>query len=77
MWMKTVWILISWLHQKPADLNPHCFQKRGMYFLKVMAKCLYKVEYARKAPNPRKISFNSHWYHILSVHECSAPFLQK
>ena len=24
---KTVWILISWLNQKPADQNPHCFQK--------------------------------------------------
>ena len=25
---KTVWILIRWLHQKPADLDPQCFQKR-------------------------------------------------
>ena len=24
---KTVWILISWLHQKPADLDLHCFKK--------------------------------------------------
>ena len=23
-----VWILISWLHQKPADLDPHYFQKK-------------------------------------------------
>ena len=23
-----VWILISWLHQKPADQDLHCFQKR-------------------------------------------------
>ena len=23
-----MWILIRWLHQKPADLNLHCFQKR-------------------------------------------------
>ena len=23
---KTVWILISWLWQKPADLDPRCFQ---------------------------------------------------
>ena len=22
---KTVWILISWLHQKPTDLDQHCF----------------------------------------------------
>ena len=26
--MKTVWILISWLHQKPAYLDLHCFLKR-------------------------------------------------
>ena len=25
---KTVWILIRWLHQKPADLDLQCFQKR-------------------------------------------------
>ena len=25
---KTVWILIIWLHQKPADLDLQCFQKR-------------------------------------------------
>ena len=25
---KTVWILVSWLHQKPADLDPQSFQKR-------------------------------------------------
>ena len=25
---KTVWILIRWLHEKPADLNLQCFQKR-------------------------------------------------
>ena len=24
---KTVWILIRWLLQKPADLDLHCFQK--------------------------------------------------
>ena len=24
---KTVWILISWLLMKPADQDPHCFQK--------------------------------------------------
>ena len=23
-----MWILIRWLHQKPADLDLHCFQKR-------------------------------------------------
>ena len=25
---KTVWILISWLHVKPADLDLHCFPTR-------------------------------------------------
>ena len=27
MLMKIVWIPISWLLQKPADLDLHCFQK--------------------------------------------------
>ena len=26
--LKTVWILISWLLQKPADLDLHCLQRR-------------------------------------------------
>ena len=26
--MKTMWILISWLLQKPADLDQHCFQEK-------------------------------------------------
>ena len=26
--LKTVWILISWLIQKPADLDLHCLQDR-------------------------------------------------
>ena len=26
--LKTVWILISWLLQKPADLDLHCFQEK-------------------------------------------------
>ena len=26
--LKTVWILISWLLQKPADLDPHCLQEK-------------------------------------------------
>ena len=26
--LKTVWILISWLLQKPADLNLHCSQEK-------------------------------------------------
>ena len=31
---KTVWLQISWHHQKPADLDLHCFQKRVWYFEK-------------------------------------------
>ena len=27
-----MWILISWIHQKPADLDLHCFQKREYSF---------------------------------------------
>ena len=27
--------MISWLHQKPADLNLHCFHKRASKFQKV------------------------------------------
>ena len=26
--LKTVWILISWFLQKPADLDLHCLQER-------------------------------------------------
>ena len=26
--LKTMWILISWLLQKPADLDQHCFQEK-------------------------------------------------
>ena len=26
--LKTVWILFSWLHQKPADLDLHCLQEK-------------------------------------------------
>ena len=32
---KTVWILISWLLQKPADLTIHCFQLRHLGQLKL------------------------------------------
>ena len=31
--LKTVWILISWLLMKPADLDLHCFQKRMYMYL--------------------------------------------
>ena len=33
-------ILISWLHQKPADLDLHCFQ-----ILTLCLQCAYYVEY--------------------------------
>ena len=26
--LKTVWLLISWLLQKPVDLDLHCFQEK-------------------------------------------------
>ena len=28
VWQQTVWILISWLLLKPADLGPYCLRKR-------------------------------------------------
>ena len=31
---ENVWILISWLHQKPADLDLHLFTKGGITFRK-------------------------------------------
>ena len=37
VWLKKVWILISWLHQKPADLDLHFFYKNGMAFWKIYA----------------------------------------
>ena len=33
-------ILISWLLEKPADLDPHCFQKRLLAFDKVNCMAL-------------------------------------
>ena len=30
-----MWILISWLHQKPADLDLHCFQNTGYNYVVV------------------------------------------
>ena len=35
-----VWILISWLHWKPADLYLHCFYKKGYFFLIMLMMCL-------------------------------------
>ena len=37
-------IQISWFHQKPADLNHHCFQKRVLNF-ESYTQCVYKVDY--------------------------------
>ena len=28
-----MWILISWLHPKPADQDPHCFPKKALLIL--------------------------------------------
>ena len=49
--MKTVWILISWLLQKSADLDLHCLQEssqRVSYFerVKVQKRCMYKLIYS-------------------------------
>ena len=38
MMMKTVWLHIRWLHQKPAYLDLHCFQKEGNNYEKAMHK---------------------------------------
>ena len=37
-------IQISWLHQKPADLNHYCFQERVKNF-ESHTQCVYKVDY--------------------------------
>ena len=37
---------ISWLHQKPADLDLHCFQKRKNNFKKKFCmQCTYRGKY--------------------------------
>ena len=38
LWLQTVWILISWLHQKPADLDLHSFQKTVLIKDRVLKK---------------------------------------
>ena len=35
---KTVWILISWLLRKPADLDLHCFKKE---YIEKVTECTY------------------------------------
>ena len=38
-----VWIVISWLHQKPADLDLHCFL--NIILTKLWSQCVYYVKY--------------------------------
>ena len=64
--LKTMGILISWLHQKPADQDTHCFQK-GVYNLKKVIctvkllcqiqqrKQLMKLSYIINTCTPRKV----------------------
>ena len=68
--MKTVWILISWLLQKPADLDLHCVQKKCylvlyyMYFQRV--NCLTTGRYASLSFRTSKIFFGQeHYGHLL------------
>ena len=39
----TVWILISWLLQKPADLDLHCLLGINIWFHTVFLKNLYNL----------------------------------
>ena len=38
-----LWILISWLHQKPADLDLHCFRKRVWNLENMRTVCCYML----------------------------------
>ena len=49
--MKKVWILISWLLQKPADLDPYCFSKT--------VQCAYKVEYGNWVNKPDQTAYTA------------------
>ena len=50
--LKTVWILISWLLQKPADLDLHCFQEKpadqDQYCLQELIYIWYHTIFERK-----------------------------
>ena len=45
--LKTAWILISWLLQKPADLDLHCLQEISAWFHTVFegVNCLSTERY--------------------------------
>ena len=51
-----MWILISWLHQKPADLDLHCFgvvvftqmSKSYAYSALIKSNTVYKNKYIEK-----------------------------
>ena len=49
--LKTVWILISWLLQKPADLDLHCFQEKpadqGPYCLQELVYIWFHTVFQR------------------------------
>ena len=51
---KTVWIQVSWLHQKPADLELHCFQKRA----KNLKKVSYGLIWSNTVIIGSKLTFN-------------------
>ena len=44
MWMKTMWILISWL-QKPADQDLHCFRNQDLHCKMLCTQCAYWDHY--------------------------------
>ena len=48
---KTVWILISWLHQKPVDLDLQCFHiqiKLGIGFSRTRVKNIENGNYTMR-----------------------------
>ena len=64
---KTVWILISWLLMKPADLDLHCFQMRWNFEKVISTLCLlgqifYFLHFTTLQTDPLALKnwFNSH-----------------
>ena len=52
---KTVWNLISWLYQKPAELDLHCFQMNQLYI-----QCAYKEKTWQKNKCSKTVNAFSH-----------------
>ena len=51
--MKVVWIHISWLLMKPADLDLHYYQKRlGMCMVHLLGRIRYLYSYILKEKHP-------------------------